>query len=121
MLIDPLGDGAFLGIERKEELVSQTLTLPVCRSTPWLETTRGIREEQAHLALKDLVQMACGSPQQTIGVGRAGELAAQRVECRRAPFAVARRFRLLPQAYSQRTDDQRYQQHDGKCDEILQV
>ena len=87
MLIDPLGDGVFFGVKRKAYLASQTLTQAIGSRLPWLEATRGIGEQQARLALEDLVEVARSSPEQAVGVRRAGEFAAQCVERRGAPFA----------------------------------
>src|SRR5215471_19322834 len=61
VLIDPLGDSAFFRIECQEDLITQTVTWPICPGVPLSQTTRSIREEQADLALEDFVHMACGS------------------------------------------------------------
>src|SRR5262245_44664138 len=109
VLVDPLGDSVFLGVKRQEHLASQPLARAIGSSTPGLQATRGIGEQQAHLALEDLMQMACSSLEQAAGVRCAGELAAQRVERRGATFPVAGRFGLLSQTHGQCTDNQRHQ------------
>jgi hypothetical protein len=45
VLIDPLGHGAFLRIEGKEGLTTQTGAQPICSGLPLAQVTRGIGEE----------------------------------------------------------------------------
>jgi len=99
VLIDPLGHGAFLRIEGKEDLTAQTVALLICPGLPLSQVTHGIGEEQTHLALEDLVQMAGGSLEQAVDIPRARQFATQRVERRRTPFPVSGCFRLLAQPY----------------------
>src|SRR5207237_53638 len=87
--IDPLGHGAFLRIEGKEGLTAQTVALPICSSLPLAQVPRGIGEEQTHLAVEDLVQMAGGSLEQAVDIPRTRQRATQRVERCGTPFPVA--------------------------------
>ena len=72
------------------------MALPIRGVIPWPEVTCRIGEQQADLALEDLVNMAGGGLQQAVSVTRAGEFAAHGVERRSAPFMLAGGFRLLP-------------------------
>ena len=85
------------------------------------EPPRRVGQQHDALALKHLGDVLDGEPRHAVAVARRGELAAHRVEQRRAPLARAGDARLLAHARHQRRDDERNDQHDGERQQVLHV